>query len=743
MTASSDEAVESGGELILFRRPTGEEPGRAGGTELVERPSDELVYDTELVDDDPPAPTGVARVVRPVIKVVQPVVVVVQTVRQHEPTVATTKFLARQVAYVFAGLAELLKRWWKHRTRYERYVRAAEAAGDREAMLEWEARGEQAKDRRHKRFMDLLQLPKKIAVAFAVVVVCMAVLLLLLGLAAVHEGAPFLDPTRWVLGTIWWLMALVTWVGGWLAALAPVLLLGLLWQLGRTSTASTAWVLAPRHVSDQATTVVTADGIVRALQKLGNSKLDKAFKGGWVPPFELPPTREGTGQFKGYRAIFGLPEGVTPDMVIDKADVFGATISRTRMETWLSDYGQEKGGRARYINAYIADRGVMDKPTPPYPLMHEGSADVFEGVPIGITQRGDMVLMPMNGSNFVFGGRPGQGKSNGVRVVVAGVALDPLAEIRVHVFAGNGDFDEYEPRLARYRKGASKEHAAVAVEHLEELLAEVERREYRLAELGAKKLTRAISKQHDDMRPLLVVFSECHEMFGDKEHGELAGDLAIQVAKRGRKAGVMLGFDTQSSRTNAIPSQLVENMGVNCCYSVKTWRSNDGFLGDGSFAAGIRATELRFNVDRGTMMTTGMTDELFELIRTYFIEVNDDTGWDAATQIIERAMEQIDPGTRTKAVRRQLAPVPEDRDLLEDIRDIIGGRTVPAADLARLLKQHAPQWLPYRDLDGITLRKLLWDEHRVRVPSTGNRWPVTPKLIADAIGVRQLSDGET
>jgi S-DNA-T family DNA segregation ATPase FtsK/SpoIIIE len=43
--------------------------------------------------------------------------------------------------------------------------------------------------------------------------------------------------------------------------------------------------------------------------------------------------------------------------------------------------------RAGYLNLYVADSGVMDKPTPDYPLLLEGTADVFTGVPIGITQR--------------------------------------------------------------------------------------------------------------------------------------------------------------------------------------------------------------------------------------------------------------------------------------------------------------------------------------------------------------------
>jgi S-DNA-T family DNA segregation ATPase FtsK/SpoIIIE len=54
---------------------------------------------------------------------------------------------------------------------------------------------------------------------------------------------------------------------------------------------------------------------------------------------------------------------------------------------------------------------------------------------------------------MVFGGLMGQGQSNAGRVTMAGAALDPLAELWVYVFAANGDYDAYAPRLARYHKG--------------------------------------------------------------------------------------------------------------------------------------------------------------------------------------------------------------------------------------------------------------------------------------------------
>lgn len=730
MTANPDEWPElvdlDGDGIPDTTHPT---PGR----ELVRR-RDAVEHgtpvDAELVDEDEPT-TAVVR--RPVQQVVRPVFVAVRVVRESEPTMRAGKAVLRNVAYVPAGLGVVLKRLWEAKTNslHQRMIRRYEAAGDFASVTEWERLGELARERRHRRRMATLRALRDLPIQLGLAALTFVGVLLIIGLmisAANDWNENVFGPMLAAFNVVAWVVTLVGLAWGLLAFVFPFLLVGTLWHIGRQAKAVPGWLHA-HNPDDQSGALITADTIVRALQHLNIPPLNKAFKDGWIPPFELPPTREGQGQFRGYRAIWGLPEGVTPGMIADKRDVFANNISRISMEVWPSDFGQQKGGKARHVNLYVADRGVMDKPTPEYPLMHDGGADVFEGVPTGITQRGDLVMMPMVGSNFVFGGQPGQGKSNAVRVVFAGAALDPLCELRVHVFAGNGDFDAYQPRLSLYQKGADPEHAAAATLHLESLLLEVERRENRLADLGAKKLTRPISQQHKDMRPLLVGFSECHELFGDKESGELAADLAVRVTKRGRKTGVMLGFDTQSSRASAIPSQLVENIGVNGCFSVKTWRNNDGFLGDGSFAAGIRATELRFNVDRGTMLMTGVSDELFEIVRTFFIEVDDDTGWDAATEIIERAVGQLAP--RTSA-----GPAPqiaEARDLLADVAEVIGDQTIPAAKVPALLMRAWPNYLPYRNLDGKALVKRLKDEHGVRVPSTDNRWPVSPRLIGDAL----------
>ena len=490
-----------------------------------------------------------------------------------------------------------------------------------------------------------------------------------------------------------------------------------------------------RATRADANVVITPGGIAAALAHLGIPPLNRAVKEGWQVEFSTPPVRVNR---RGYQAVFSLPMGVTPEMIADKRDVLARNLMRAPLEVWpaAADY-------AGYVDLWVADPGSTERPAPPYPLLHDGRADVFEGVPLGVSQRGDVIAIALPGANLVYGGLMGQGKSNAARVTILGAALDPLAACWVFVFANNGDFDAYWPRLARYHRGVDDHVAAAALDGLRELYAMVARREARLADLGAKKSPARWPRSTPELRPLVALFSECHELFGHAAYGREAADLAVQTMRRGRKTAITLAFDTQSSRADAIPPRIVELVKINACFAVKAWRSNDGFLGDGSFQAGIRATELRPGKDVGTSIVTGATPERFEIVKWFYIEADDDTGYDAATDVIARAMSYVDRSTPVAEIGdAEPAAGLATRDLLHDLVEVLGDQRVPAADVPARLRDLAPGYELYRRLTGVKLREVLERDYGIKVPSTGNRYPVDPQTIRARIAERAATDPE-
>lgn len=671
----------------------------------------EEIIDGEIVSEDAGPRLPATRVIRTVVVVVR------------HPAV---KHPARHVSYVPLGAYVVVKRVYESRTtaRYERFIRSAEAAGDHESALAWDERRSRFLKDRHQRRMDWLEMPGKVAQRAVWIggssVGVMGVTGIFLAIAE-RNFAEIAVPFEVVAHVVLWvsIAVSVSWAPAALAA--PWIAAGALWWTGKKHAEGLpgGWLAAPKDGEEDAGMIITADTVVTALQHLPVPELKKAFKDGWRPVFTDPVARDG----QGYGCEFSVPLGVTPQMIADANKVLARNLHRDTQESWPTD------GAPGHVRLWVADRGALSRPAPEYPLLHSGSADVFGGVPGGTTARGDEIMIPVVGSNGVLGGLMGQGKSNAARVVMLGCATDPLCGLDAWVFANNGDFDAYAPRLARYEKGLEDDVLAAAVERLLELYRWVGEREQMLADLGAKKVSRELAAKYPELRPHVSLFSECHELFGHPEFGAPAGELAVKTAKRARKTGVVLWFDTQSSRKAAIPPALVELVSVNCCFAVKTWRSNDGFLGDGSFQQGIRATELRPGRDRGTSLVTGVSDAQFELLKWHYIEENADTGFDAAADVIARCMERVDPRTPVAGSQPRVI---EARDLLADLDEVLGSDRVRIADLPARLRKLAPHWHAYRDLNGVRLQQLL-DDAGVRWTNPKNVPTLDPADVRDVL----------
>ena len=89
--------------------------------------------------------------------------------------------------------------------------------------------------------------------------------------------------------------------------------------------------------------------------------------------------------------------------------------------------------------------------------------------------------------------------------------------------------------------------------------------------------------------------------------------------------------------------------------------------------------------------------------------------------------------------RPAVPAVAQTGDLLTDLAAVLGTDPMPAADIPPLLARLAPQWAPYRRMTGKSLREALAQEG-VKVPTTGNRYPVDPSTVRQALARRATTN---
>jgi S-DNA-T family DNA segregation ATPase FtsK/SpoIIIE len=158
--------------------------------------------------------------------------------------------------------------------------------------------------------------------------------------------------------------------------------------------------------------------------------------------------------------------------------------------------------------------------------------------------------------------------------------------------------------------------------------------------------------------------------------------------------------------------------------------ANDGLLGAGKYKAGIRATDLRMKTDRGTSVAVGVTDNVFELLRWFYVPFED--GTDMVTPVITRAVQLVAGAGRTVAVAQVEAP--EVIDHLADIHAVLreDKRVRTQVVLGRLAEHNAAE---YEDWTPGDLKAAL-AEHHIEIAKSNGYSVVRAEDVTDALTQR-------
>ncbi|MFC9637152.1 zonular occludens toxin domain-containing protein [Streptomyces mirabilis] len=638
------------------------------------------------------------------------------------------RFTVRHGAYVWGGTRILARRSWEARTTalHARMMRIAEASGNEEMVQKWEQRAYAYRFARHKRRMDLLQMALNTPRAIASAAVGTGGMLLMLGIMVAvynHDVRDVLAPTNAVIEFVGWVAFLASVIWEPLLYSTPVLILAGVWAVGRNARSAPTWALPVD--GDERDVVPDENAIMRALGNLGIAPLNKAIKEGWKPRWIQPSIRSGNG----YHAQLQLPDGVPVEMVAAKKTVLAHNLARKPIEVWPTEPPKQPG----VLDLWVADQGSLSGKIPPWPLLTEGTTDYFKGVPVAVSQRGEPIIGKLMAANYLVGGIMGSGKSSLIISLLLGAILDPIVEAEVYVMAYNVDYDPLKPRLRTLVKGDDDEHLEAAANALRRLRDEVSARGKLLEELGGEttKLTRELALRDPRMRPKVVIFDECQELFANKLYGKEAAEHAEKVLKKARKVGITLIFVTPSPNADSIPKELTRNTSHNVAFAVGDYIANDGLLGTGKHKAGITATTLIPGEDVGTAVTVGFSSKPFEVVRCHYVARDPEKGIDEVTPVVERAMKAYKNDDGVWEV-----PTFDVADPLADIAAVLGHEPkMRTQDVLHGLQDRNPgaygSW-SFRDL-----KSVLDDAGHGVYKTDGGKMHVSLDRILEAIAARE------
>jgi S-DNA-T family DNA segregation ATPase FtsK/SpoIIIE len=649
----------------------------------------------------------------------------VRTVVTHDRTKDAGRLAARHGLYVAGGARIVAKRTMDGRTaaRYERMMRAAEAAGNVDLAMQWEERGRAYREGRHHRRMDLLKAPQKAAKATAAGAALGEGLLLLAGIALAthsHHWGDVIAPTAAVLDFIRWVTAIALLVWGPLFAVGPYLLVALFWAIGKHQQVAPAWAM-PAHQRGTEGAPITPSIVVMALRDLGVSALRKAIVdmgdagAGMLGPIALAGC--------GVEVDVTLPIGSSTEEVMNRRRKLAENLNRHEHEVYVS-----VAPTPRTVRMWIADSGALDEPVPASPLVYDETltADYKNGrAPWGLDLRGDAALVSLYQKMVLVTGLSNQGKTAALRALALWLSLDKTVEFRIGDLKGVGDWRMFLGLATVLIEGPTDDHVISVTEMVEDAFEEMQRR--------------IQSGVGTTAPPLVIIVDEAQVAYGsgaiglDKRPygGAKATSRYFRAVKgihdQGRAVNVLIWEGTQDPTDQNLPKRSREGNHIRASLVLGTESQAGMALGDSAVDAGAAPHKLRQGLDKGQLVVAGEGIEMAPgqvsvNVRTHFVD------GDQAAEIAERAK-----ALRSPVATRDAVDNGEPIDTLLDIDAVVGTEK-------RVLTQEVLQLLAtrngyYRGWTHSDLKQVLEDAG-APPQKTGGRMYVIRERLETALAER-------
>ncbi|MGW0763741.1 FtsK/SpoIIIE domain-containing protein [Streptomyces sp. NPDC002814] len=590
----------------------------------------------------------------------------IKTAATHETTKTAARAVARHGLYTFNGGRIVARRTWDGRTgaRYERMLRAAEAAGNYEVAEEWEERLQRFREARHRRRMDLLHSPVEVAKGVGVGVGMSVGALVALGVIMALNTKDVSDVVTPLKATIDFIATLIRIVQiVWPSALilgALSALLGM-WAVGSKQQAAPQWAL-PANIRNGEGEPITPSIVVKALRDLGIPALRKAIQemGDAGASMLSPITIAGCG----VEVDVTLPSGVATNEVQTKRRKLAENLTRHEHEVFITI-----PEAARTVRLWVADSGALDEPIGPSPLVTDETltANYKTGrAPWGQDLRGDAAALSLYQRHLLITGLSNQGKTASLRALALWAALDKTVEFRLADLKG-GDWAMFDGIATVLIQGPTDDHVIQTTEMVEDVVDEMNRR-----------IDARLTDPNIVFDPLICLVDEAQVAFmcpvKDEEGRFYGGSKATsryfmavrKIHNQGRVVNVLMWQGTQDPTDQNLPKLVREGAHTRASLALGTESQAVMALGEKAVNGGAAPHLLRPGLDQGTLVVASSGIDIPKgqssiTVRTHYIADDD------AKAIAARAKAMRNGVTTLHAIERG-----EERDPLADILTVLG-----------------------------------------------------------------------
>ena len=328
----------------------------------------------------------------------------------------------------------------------------------------------------------------------------------------------------------------------------------------------------------------------------------------------IPRIRRARRVLAGERLLVRVPRGATVDDLESERERVAAVL-RVREVRVARDVD-----RADWAHVDIVRRNPFTDPDDPHssrpipwPWTGAPQVNLWEPFPVAVDDMGSPVTMTLPGKNLLIGGEPESGKSVALSTVLAAAALDPWVRIR--------GLDAKRLELALWRpvmETVVYNDMDAATAFVEDMIKIMDGRYELLENAGRRSWSRGDG-------PLYLVPIDELRFYTANQNRRAARhftDHAIDLAARGRAAGIILAAATQKPSGDVVDTSLRDLLAYRWAMRCTTRDASDTILGAGWASNGYSAAEIDVRT-RGVGLLLAEGSSVPRLCKSYYLSDSD------------------------------------------------------------------------------------------------------------------------